>query len=117
MLERNKKQNQKNIDIFNNVPEMMDLLLPDALQEKSDYLYLGYNKYTRVFVMTIYPEQTWVGWLDDLFKIGNINISVKVEPAISRTVVNQLTKKLVQSESEHEIYSKQRNFLQLFLLH
>lgn len=110
MLERNKKQNQKNIDIFNNVPEMMDLLLPDALQEKSDYLYLGYNKYTRVFVMTIYPEQTWVGWLDDLFKIGNINISVKVEPAISRTVVNQLTKKLVQSESEHEIYSKQRKY-------
>lgn len=79
MLGKNKKQ--KEINIFNNISNIMDLLLPDELQEKKDYLVLGYNKFSRIFVMTVYPEQTWVSWLDDLFNIGNINISVKIEPS------------------------------------
>ena len=108
MLGKNKKQNKENINIFNNIPNMMDLLLPDTLQEKKDYLVLGYNKYSRTFVMTVYPEQTWVGWLDDLFSIGNINISVKIEPTSNGIVINQLTKKLVQSQSEYATYSRQR---------
>lgn len=63
--------------------------------------------------MTIYPEQTWVSWLDSLFHIGNINISVKVEPANNGNTINQLTKKLVQSQSEYATYSRQGNILHL----
>ncbi len=113
MLGKNKKQDQKNIDIFNNMPNMMDLILPDMLQERKDYLCLGYNKYSRIFAMTVYPEQTWVSWLDDLFNIGNINISVKIEPSSNGNVINQLTKKLVQSQSEYATYSRQGNILHL----
>lgn len=111
MLVKNKKQ--KEINIFENVPKISDLLIPDELQEKVDYLKLGYNKFTRIFVMTIYPEQTWVSWLDDLFAIGNLNISVKIEPSINGNVINQLTKKLVQAQSEYATYSRQGNILHL----
>ena len=111
MLEKNKQQ--KAIDIFNNITNVMDLLMPDNLQERKDYLCLGYNKYSRIFVMTFYPEQTWVGWLDDLFNIGNINISVKIEPSVNGNVINQLTRKLVQHQSEYATYSKQGNILHL----
>ena len=111
MLGKNKKS--KEINIFENVPKISDLLIPDELQEKVDYLKLGYNKFTRIFVMTIYPEQTWVSWLDDLFAIGNINISVKIEPSINGNVINQLTKKLVQAQSEYATYSRQGNILHL----
>lgn len=111
MLGKNKKQ--KEINIFNNIPTMADILLPETLQERKDYLVLGYNKYTRIFAMTIYPEQTWVSWLDDLFHIGNINISVKIEPSSNGNVINQLTKKLVQSQSEYATYSRQGNILHL----
>ena len=110
MLGKNKKQ-KVNIDIFKNIPNLMDILLPDELQEKKDYIILGYNKYSRIFVMTVYPEQTWVSWLDDLFNIGNINISVKIEPSSNGNVINQLTKKLVQSQSEYATYSRQRKYL------
>ena len=113
MLEKNKKEKQKEIDIFNNMPKILDFILPDELQERKDYLVLGYNKYSRVFVMTVYPEQTWVSWLDDLFNIGNITISVKIEPSSNGTVINQLTKKLVQSQSEYTTYSRQGNILHL----
>ena len=113
MLKKSKKQKKKEIDIFNNIPQITDLLLPESLQESKDYICLGYNKYSRVFVMTIYPEQTWIGWLDDLFNIGNINISIKIEPSVNGTVINQLTKKLVQNQSEYATYSKQGNILHL----
>ena len=113
MLGKNKKEKQKEIDIFNNIPGIIDFILPDELQERKDYLVLGYNKYSRVFVMTVYPEQTWVSWLDDLFNIGNITISVKIEPSSNGTVINQLTKKLVQSQSEYTTYSRQGNILHL----
>ena len=116
MLVKNKKEKKKEIDIFSNIPSMADLLLPEELQERKDYLTLGYNKYSRIFVMTVYPEQTWVSWLDDLFSIGNINISVKVEPSSNGNVISQLTKKLVQSQSEYATYSKQGNILHLPVL-
>ena len=44
MLVKNKKEKKKEIDIFNNIPSMADLLLPEELQERKDYLTLGYNK-------------------------------------------------------------------------
>ena len=105
MLEKNKKT--KELNIFSNIQNPMDLLLPDVLEEKQDYLYLGYNKYSRIFVMTIYPEQTWISWLNNLFYIGHINISVKIEPASNGNSINQLTKKLVQTQSEYATYSRQ----------
>lgn len=111
MLEKNKKENEKEINIFENIPSITDMFLPDMLEEKKDYICLGYNKYSRIFGMTIYPEQTWVSWLDDLFNIGNINISVKIEPSVNGNVINQLTKKLVQSQSEYATYSRQRKYI------
>ena len=42
MLVKNKKQ--KEVDIFNNMPNIMDLLLPDTLQEKKDYLVWYYSE-------------------------------------------------------------------------
>lgn len=105
-----KHAKKKQIDIFKNSSSLLDLILPDELEEKKDYLIFGYNKYSRMFVMTVYPEQTWVGWLNDLFNIGNINISVKVEPANNGSVINQLTKKLVQNQSEYATYSRQRKY-------
>ena len=113
MSVRNKKSKDKEINIFDNIPTISDILLPDTLQEKKDYLILGYNKFSRTFVMTIYPEQTWIGWLDDLSFIGNVNISVKIEPSNNSSVINQLTRKLVQSQSEHATYSRQGNILHL----
>lgn len=111
MLIKDRKQKKKEINIFDNVPSIADIILPDTLQEKTDYINLGYNKFTRTFAMTIYPEQTWVSWLDNLFHIGNINISVKIEPTSNGNTISQLTKKLVQSQSEYTTYSRQRKYI------
>lgn len=59
MLIKKKKAKEEN-NIFENISAIEDRILPDVLEEKADYLYLGYNKYSRTFVITIYPEQTWL---------------------------------------------------------
>ena len=110
---RKKQEIKEEKNIFKNIPNLTDVLLPEVLEEKKDYLYLGYDKYSRIFVMTIFPTDTWIGWLDELFSIGNITISIKVEPVPSGSVITQLTKKLVQAQSEYTTYSKQGNILHL----
>ncbi|MDO5555215.1 MAG: hypothetical protein Q4G09_00745 [Clostridia bacterium] len=107
------KKKNKNIDIFKNIPSLTDYIVPDSFREYTDYIYLGHNKYSRTFVLSIYPEQTWIGWLDDLFHIGNINISVKVETSSNGQVINQLTRKLVQQQSQYQTYEKQGNIAYL----
>ncbi len=113
MLAKKKKINKEEINILNNIPTISDAILPDTLQERKDSLCLGYNKYCRTFVITIYPEQTWIGWLDDLYYIKNINISIKIEAVSNNSVTSQLTKKLVQAQSEYATYSRQGNILHL----
>lgn len=49
------------------------------------------------------------GWLDDLMHIGDINISVKIEPTNNGSVINQLTRKLVQNQSQYQTYLRQGN--------
>lgn len=103
MWEKQKEEKKKiknEIDIFKNIPKLSNVLVPDSLQEFSDYTYLGHNKYSRQFAITVYPEQCWVGWLDDISQIGDINISIKIETAPNSSVINQLTKKLVQNQSQ-----------------
>ena len=108
MLNKKKKQKEEN-NIFNNIATIEDRILPDVLEEKADYLYLGYNKYSRTFVVTIYPEQTWLGWLEELVYLGNVTISAKIETSSNASVINQLTKKLVQSQAEYANYMRQGN--------
>lgn len=107
MLIEKKKEEENNI--FENISAIEDKILPDVLQEKADYLYLGYNKYSRTFVVTIYPEQTWLGWLEELVYLGDVTISIKIETTSNASVINQLTKKLVQSQAEYANYMRQGN--------
>ena len=69
-LEKVKKRNKKKkeIDIFDKEPELLEILIPDCIDEKRDYIVLGENKYIRSFVLAIYPSRTYLGWLDRIFK-------------------------------------------------
>lgn len=61
MLERKRKvKKNKEIDIFKNIPTISNILVPDSIEEHSDYTYFGHNKYSRQFAITIYPEQSWI---------------------------------------------------------
>lgn len=108
-----KKENKKLENLFDNVPSLMSLIIPETIEEKKDKLYLGTNRYTRNFVLTVYPSEIYLGWLDELFNIGEISISVLSESAYSGDVIRQLTQKVTALQSEYMVYENQGNIYHL----
>ncbi len=103
-----KQQEEK--DIFSNVPELIELLVPDCIHEKRDQIVLGEERFSRTFVLSTYPSRTWLGWLDRVFsQIGDINLSIHVEPVEDDVVIRQLTKKVTILESEYQTYQSRGN--------
>ena len=44
-------------NLFCNLPSLISLIIPDTLEEKKDKIYLGANRYTRNFIVTVYPNE------------------------------------------------------------
>ncbi|MCI8308807.1 MAG: hypothetical protein HFJ45_01015 [Clostridia bacterium] len=100
-------------NLFCNLPSLISLIIPDTLEEKKDKIYLGANRYTRNFIVTVYPNEIFLGWLDDLFSIGNINISILSETAYNGDIIRELTKKVTTLQSEYIIYENRGDIYHL----
>lgn len=97
-------------DIFSNVPELMDLLIPDCIEEKRDQVILGELRYSRCFVLATYPSRTYIGWLNRIFnQIPDINLSIIIRVPSSDAVIRQLTQKVTVLESEFQTYESRGN--------
>ena len=107
----NKKRIIKNNqDIFEKVPKLIDLIIPDCIDEKRDYIVLGDDKYSRSFVLAVYPNKTFLGWLDKIFSmLGDITLSIISRPANDDSVIRQLNKKVTVLESERRTYESKGN--------
>ena len=66
---KKKARKKKEIDIFDKVPKLIELMIPDCVDEKRDYIVLGENRYSRCFVISTYPSRTYLGWLDRIFTL------------------------------------------------
>ena len=107
---KKKKVKEKGQDIFDKVPELIELMIPDCVDEKRDYTVLGYDKYTRCFVISTYPNKTFLGWLDRIFNLlGDITLSIINRPANDDSVIRQLNKKVTILESERQTYESKGN--------
>lgn len=107
----NEKKKDKSVkNFFDNVQNIMTLIIPDAVQETRDYIYLGDSRYSRNFILTVYPNKIYLGWLDDIFnKMGDINISILNECSDEDTVIRQLTHKVTVLQSEYNTFENQGN--------
>lgn len=109
-LEKKKKGKEKEIDIFEKCPSLIELLIPDCIDEKRDYIVLGEDKYSRNFVISTYPSKTYLGWLDRIFTLlGDVTLSIINRPAQDDSVIRQLTKKVTILESERQTYLNMGN--------
>lgn len=107
---KEKKKDKKVKNFFDNVQNVMTLIIPDAVQETKDYIYLGDSRYSRNFILTVYPNKIYLGWLDDIFnKMGDINISILNECSDEDTVIRQLTHKVTVLQSEYNTFENQGN--------
>lgn len=108
-----KPKKKEESSLIDNVADIQSLFAPDVLQENPDYLYLGPERYTRTFVMTVYPRETYVGWLDEIFSIGEVELSVDVQTIPDSLVINELTNQVSKVIATYNLYKKTGNILQI----
>ena len=107
----------KEDNFFDNQPQMIILLAPEVIQEKKDYIYLGDDKYARIFTLMFYPNYIGIGWLDDILNaIGDVDISTQVQVADERNVIKYLTHKVTKLQSDYMLFEKQGNIEELHRL-
>ncbi len=91
-----------NPQFFHNITTPIKLLTPDGIHLTERYIRIN-DVYRRNYVVSVMPEYTQVGWLDGLWNSGNIDVSVYLIPPRRREIVDQLTKKLTEAESQYKI--------------
>ena len=115
LYKRRKKLNDDNF--FNNQPELISLLAPEVIEEHRDYIYMGDDKFARIFSLMFYPNYIEIGWLDDILNtIGDVDISVQVQVADERNVIKYLTHKVTKLQSDYILFEKQGNIEELHRL-
>lgn len=112
-----KRKKIKEENFFDNQPQLISLLAPEVIQEKKDYIYLGDDKYARIFTLMFYPNYIGIGWLDDILNaIGDVDISTQVQVADERNVIRYLTHKVTKLQSDYMLFEKQGNIEELHRL-
>jgi len=112
-----KRKKVKEENFFDNQPQLIALLAPEVIQEKKDYIYLGDDKYARIFTLMFYPNYIGIGWLDDILNaIGDVDISTQVQVADERNVIKYLTHKVTKLQSDYMLFEKQGNIEELHRL-
>ena len=112
-----RRKKQKETNFFENTPMLMSLLAPDVIQEKTDYIYMGEDKYARIFTLMFYPNYIEIGWLDDILNmIGDVDISTQVQVADERNVIKYLTHRVTKLQSDYLLFERQGNIEELHRL-
>ncbi|MBP3254983.1 MAG: ATP-binding protein [Clostridia bacterium] len=112
-----KQKKVKEENLFDNEPELISLLAPEVIQEKRDYIYMGDDKFARIFTLMFYPNYINIGWLDDILNtIGDVDISTQVQVADERNVIKYLTHKITKARSDYMLFEKQGNIEELHRL-
>lgn len=86
------------------VGDMKDFIAPASFERNHhEYLKAG-DKFVRSFVMTGFPANVQVGWLDNLFNgDSDTDVAIYVNPADDRTALDELTNKITQFEAQLHI--------------
>lgn len=112
-----KQKKRKEESFFDKQPQMLSLLAPEVIQEKRDYIYMGNDKYSRIFTLMFYPNYINIGWLDDILNtMGDVDISTQVQVADERNVIKYLTHKVTKAQSDYMLFEKQGNIEELHKL-
>lgn len=105
--------NEPNIFDQNSL-NVKDMFTPDGLENLKDRLQLGADRWCRVYVVHALPRMLQIGWLDEIFyRAGDVDVSIHMEPAPDRTVINSLIRKETQVQAQYVLDQKAGNISRL----
>lgn len=101
-----RKKPQPEYSLEKGVPSLKQLLAPDAVTFHEDYLKIN-SMYARIFAIKEYPRDIPLGWLERIYGLGDVDVSIHVVPAKGRDVAEWLTEKISRLMAQVTLYRKQ----------
>ncbi len=98
--------------LFKNVPTIVELVAPDGYHIDKNYIQVS-KKYYKLYVILDYPQSVYIGWLEDIKQMENVDLSIHIFPGNRRDVINQLTAKITQYTSQAMIDEEKGNIYEL----
>jgi type IV secretory pathway VirB4 component len=82
------------------VLRVQDLFAPDGLEILFERLRLGANQHARIYALHGLPRRVAVGWLDDIYRVGDVDLAVHIAPVPDKDVITTLIKRETQARSQ-----------------
>ncbi|GKX32308.1 conjugal transfer protein [Vallitalea longa] len=92
----------------------IDLILPQAVDEHEDYIYLGRKKYVRIYGVLAFPYLIHIGYFDALYGVLGQNIDTidYVERIPDQKAVNKLTIEIAKAGSNAKLNGGDQKYVQ-----
>lgn len=90
---KSKPEQQFNHTLAGGVSDIRDIAAPDGIKIAENYIQMP-QRYVRAFFVSEVPSSVFVGWLDDLYEMGDIDVSIHVYPGNDRDVIKELNERI-----------------------
>lgn len=100
------------ITLERGVPSLADILTSDGIEINKTDFFQG-EKWGRTLILSTYCRQTYLGWLEEVFWLGDMDMSVHIDPIKDREVIDLLTKKVTVLQAQYITDQKKGNIYSL----
>ncbi|MTI82334.1 MAG: DUF87 domain-containing protein [Firmicutes bacterium] len=81
---------------------MADIIAPDGYRIHEDHIRIGGSRWVRSICITQIPNRVRIGWLDRLFSIGDVDVSIYLEKGKENEVLTALNREILDLETKLE---------------
>ncbi|MGB9879914.1 MAG: VirB4 family type IV secretion system protein [Anaerolineae bacterium] len=74
--------------------DLKDLVAPDGFLVTPDHVRVGSGRFLRAYAVVLMPSEVAVGWLDGLYSIGDVDVSIHLVPCENERVILELGNKM-----------------------
>lgn len=98
-IEKQKNKFKHDHSIDDGCNGLLDLILPDSVKEYEDYIKLDNNRYFRMFAVSSYPKEVYLGIFADLLDIKGVSISSYSQAVKNKDILKKLQDKITKIKS------------------
>ena len=96
---------EKALELGGGETTVKDVVAPDGLVIKEDHLCLG-GRYVRIHHITELPRHVHTTWLEEVYSIGDVDVSIHMYPAKTDEVINELSGRIDQYETQRIVMNR-----------
>lgn len=100
------QEGDKKLSLKNGVLSITDLIMPDGTKLYDDCIHVGPGRWVRSFYFAQIPGSVKVGWFNDIFKAGDIDLSIHIVPRDDGAVIEELNGYIKEFNSQLNLYSQ-----------